>query len=260
MLGDAEFRQEREHREEERLATSGVWGALHGKSAREQMLSPWFILIALLTSLMMIKMNLQIATIYSQYDYMLGSEYAARQINTFFDIALPIGGVAATPFIGLLLDNVSTATMLAVLVSLITAVGVLGTLPFVWAAYCNVVFFVLLRPLYYSAMSDYAAKVFGFATFGRVYGAIICLSGLVNLVQPAIAAVTHDIFHDNPIPMNAVLAVLGFLFGGLLVIYVWVQGQREMRKIAEIEAELEAAERQRYVPSIQEDESEYDFD
>lgn len=66
---------------------------------------------------------------------------------------MQIGGVAATPFIGLLLDNASTATMLAVLVSMITAVGIVGSLPFLWAGYCNVILFVLLRPLYYSAMS-----------------------------------------------------------------------------------------------------------
>jgi hypothetical protein len=64
-----------------------------------------------------------------------------------------IGGVAATPFIGLVLDNVSTASMLAILVSMITAVGVVGSLPFLWAGYCNIIIFVLLRPLYYSAMS-----------------------------------------------------------------------------------------------------------
>lgn len=116
------------------------------------MLSPYFILITLLTVLQMLRMNFFIATIRSQYEYMLGSEHLARNVNLFFDIALPIGGVAATPFIGMLLDNVSTAVMLAGLVALITAVGVLGSLPFVWAAYGNVILFVLLRPLYYSAM------------------------------------------------------------------------------------------------------------
>ena len=81
---------------------------------------------------------------------------------------LQIGGVAATPFIGILLDNVSTASMLGILVAMITAVGITGCIPYLSAAYWNIVLFVLLRPLYYSAMSDYAAKVFGFATFGRV--------------------------------------------------------------------------------------------
>jgi hypothetical protein len=132
----------------------------------------------------------------------------------------------ATPFIGLLLDHVSTAGMLAVLVTLITSVGVLGSLPFLWAAYANVIFFVLLRPLYYSAMSDYATKVFGFATFGKVYGLIICFSGVVNLFQPLIDAANHDVFHDDPAPINIVMAVLGGLFGTVLVVFVWMQGRR----------------------------------
>lgn len=104
-------------------------------------------------------MNFFIATIRSQYEYMLGSERAAKRINSFFDAALPIGGVAATPVIGILLDSLSTANLLAILVALITAAGILGSLPFVWAGYGNVILFVLLRPLYYSAMSDYATKV-----------------------------------------------------------------------------------------------------
>lgn len=45
LLGNADFREAREQKEEERHAASGVWGALHGKSARVQLLSPWFILM-----------------------------------------------------------------------------------------------------------------------------------------------------------------------------------------------------------------------
>ena len=72
-------------------------------------MSPWFLFITLLTVLQMLRMNFLIATIRSQYESMLGSERLAKQVNTFFDIALPIGGVATTPFIGLLLDNFSVA-------------------------------------------------------------------------------------------------------------------------------------------------------
>lgn len=90
VLGDAEFRQEREQREEDRLATSGVWGALHGKPALQQILSPWFILITLLTVLQMLRMNFFIATIRAQYETMLGSPELARNVNTFFDAALPV--------------------------------------------------------------------------------------------------------------------------------------------------------------------------
>lgn len=56
------------------------------------MLTPWFILITLLTVLSMLRMNFFIATIRSQYEYMLGSEKTARMLNSFFDVALPVGG------------------------------------------------------------------------------------------------------------------------------------------------------------------------
>ncbi|KAH9831100.1 protein FMP42-like [Teratosphaeria destructans] len=237
LLGDADFREAKEQKEEERHQASGVWGALHGKSVYEQMRSPWFILINLLTVLQMLRMNFFIATVRSQYEYMLDSTSAAKQINTFFDIALPIGGVGATPFIGLLLDSLSTANMLTVLVALLTAVGVFGSLPYLWAGYVNVVLFVLLRPLYYSAMSDYATKVFGFATFGKIYGTIICLSGLVNLIQPLLDAATYDTFGGNPIPINLVLCGLGLVFGVMLVVFVQIQGQKVQKQHAKEDAE-----------------------
>lgn len=200
----------------------------------------------------MLRMNYFIATIRSQYEYMLGSDRLAVRINTFFDIALPIGGVAATPFIGILLDGVSTASLLAILTAFITLIGVFGSLPFTWCGYINVILFCFLRPLYYSAMSDYAAKVFGFATFGRVYGTIICFSGLVNLLQPAIDAMSHEVYHNNPIPVNVILAGLAFIFGVLLVAYVAWQGRRVREQQAQEDFETDSI-----LQSIAEDESEY---
>ena len=90
LLGDADERQQRAEKEEDRLVKSGVWGVLHGKSAREQILSPWFVLIKLLTVLQMLRMNFFIATIRAQYESMLESERLGKQINSFFDVALPV--------------------------------------------------------------------------------------------------------------------------------------------------------------------------
>lgn len=153
VLGDRKERQQRADREEQRQITSGVWGVLHGKPARKQMLSPWFILITLMTVLQMLRMNYFIATIRSQYEYMLDSKDQAALINNVFDVALPVGGVFSTPFIGLLLDNLSVLTTLAIIVALTTVVGALNSVPATWASYVTVFLFVLLRPLYYSAMS-----------------------------------------------------------------------------------------------------------
>lgn len=225
VLGTQEQREDYEKKEVEKKEASGVWGALHGLSAWKQIQTPWFILITILTMLQMARFNFFIATIWTQYNYMLQSEILATEVNEFFDIALPLGGVLTVPFIGLILDNVSTVVVLALIVLMSTVIGVLGAIPTVWAAYDNVCLFVIFRPLYYSAMSDYAAKVFGFATFGTIYGTIICLSGVAIFCQSGLQAIVHDLFQEDPGPMNLWLAGLGLIVGICLVMYVDMRGR-----------------------------------
>ncbi|KAF9874452.1 hypothetical protein CkaCkLH20_08015 [Colletotrichum karsti] len=225
VAGDAQHREERVKRKEERQEASGVWGVLHGVPAHKQIQSPWFILILLLTIVQMLRMNYFIATIRAQYRFMLGSEATADAINHFFDIALPVGGVASTPFIGVLLNNLSVPTTFGVLTVLIVAIGVLNCLPFVWAGYATVVFFVIFRPLYYSAISDYATKVFGFATFGRIYGTIVCVSGLINFAQSGLDALTHGPLHGDPTLVNVTLGAAGTLIGLILTVFVAFKGR-----------------------------------
>ncbi|OCT48116.1 Protein FMP42 [Cladophialophora carrionii] len=213
-------------------ANSGVWGVLHGLPASKQIRTPWFILITLFTVLQMARFNFFIATIWSQYVYMLNSATEATKLIEYFDLALPIGGIATVPFIGALLDHTSTVAVLNLLVLLSTIIGVLGAVPTVWAAYANVTLFVLFRPLYYSAMSDYAAKVFGYATFGTVYGAIICLSGLFTFTQSGLQALLHEVFEDDPEPINLGLATAGLVLGVILVMYVDIKGRDLQRQKA----------------------------
>lgn len=153
LVGDVEVREERAEREEERQVVSGIWGVLHGLPAHRQMLTPWFVLLLLLTVFQMLRMNYFIATIRAQYRYMLGDEDLAEQVNNFFDIALPVGGICATPFIGMILNSVSVASMLAILSGCIVLIGILNCLPFLWAGYGTVIAFVFFRPFYYSAVS-----------------------------------------------------------------------------------------------------------
>ncbi|PYI12003.1 MFS transporter [Aspergillus sclerotiicarbonarius CBS 121057] len=255
VLGNKGERQEREQREEDRQVASAVWGALHGQPAHKQMATPWFILITLMTVLQMLRMNYFIATIRAQYGYMLNSDALAVQINSFFDIALPVGGAISTPFIGLLLDRVSVPAILAIIVVLTTVIGILNSIPALWTGYATVALFVLLRPLYYSAMSDYATKVFGFATFGRVYGTIICFSGLANFSQYGLDALTHGPFGENPLPINIFLAGAGFVVGTALVSFVYVAGQQMRAQEQEMEDD---EERQRLILEGSEDEDDND--
>jgi len=150
-----------------------------------------------------------------------------------------LGGLIAIPFIGLVLDHTSTLAVLATLVSVATVIGVLGILPNMFAAYAGVSLFVLYRPFYYTAVSDYSAKVFGFTTFGTVYGTIICLSGLFNFSQSGLDYLFHQTFHGNPVPVNLMLMSLGLTVGVFLVLFVGLKAHA-MRRL-ELEREAEGA-------------------
>ena len=223
--------------EQRKKEISGVWGVLHGRSALQQIQTPWFVLVTLFVMFQMLRINYFVATIRPQYQHLLNSHRLAKQVNDVFDVALPVGGVVSIPFIGLILDNLSTPVTLSILVATPTLIGVLGCLPYLSAAYLNIFLFVLYRPFYYTAVSDYAAKVFGFYTFGKVYGLIICVSGLFNLVQSALDALRFKTFGNDPVPVNVILLSLVLVVGVALVGYVYGKSSKIKREALQEEAQ-----------------------
>jgi hypothetical protein len=236
-LLDKTANTKRAKREDTKNKRSGVWGAMHGYPALQQIKSPWFILITCFTVIQMLRINYFVATIRPQERYLLGSAKKAKMVNEFFDIALPAGGVVSIPFIGLILDNTSTPTALLALVIAASIIGVLGCLPHTWAAITNVVLFTLYRPFYYTTVSDYSAKVFGFVTFGKVYGLIICLAGLFNFMQSPLDALTHVTFENDPVPVNVILLGIAVVVGSALVAYTAIKSRNMAREKLEEEAE-----------------------
>lgn len=236
LLGSSHADEQTQHEGKVNDA-SGVWGAMHGSSAAKQIRSPWFILISLFTILQMTRINYFIATVRPQYEALLGSRAKAVEINNFFDAALPFGGLLAVPFIGLLLDNTRSVTVLSILVATATTIGLLGIVPQVWAAYANVALFVVYRPFYYTAISDLCAKVFGFRTFGTVYGALISLSGAFGFAQSGLDYLFHVTFGGDPVPVNIILLSIAAGVGAVLVGYVAWQTSGMKRKMLEDEAE-----------------------
>ncbi|KAI3390787.1 hypothetical protein diail_8669 [Diaporthe ilicicola] len=211
-----------------RQEASGVSGGeVRDLPFARQVLTPWFWLILLLTVLQMMRMNYFIATVRAQYRYMLGGDDGlAARVNSFFDVALPVAGVVTTPFIGVLLNEVPVWGTLGVLTVMIVVLGLLNIISALWAGYATVVAFVIFRPLYYSAVSDYATKVFGFATFGRIYGSITAISGVGQFIQPALDGLTHGPLHDNPVPINLVFAMAGSLISAALTLFVYVKTEQ----------------------------------
>lgn len=137
----------------ERLANSGVYGFLQSQPVSRQMMTAWFWLLLGLTVLQMMRMNYFIATVRSQYRYMLGGEEGAEKVNALFDIALPVAGVITTPFIGVLLNEVPVYGTLGVLTVFVVVLGAFNCVSTLWAGYATVIAFVIFRPLYYSAVS-----------------------------------------------------------------------------------------------------------
>ncbi|KAI1264147.1 FMP42 protein [Xylariaceae sp. FL1019] len=223
LLGD-ETADKQARREQATNNRSGVWGVMHDHTALQQIRSPWFILICLFTVVQMTRINYFVATIRPQYTAIFDLD-KATEINYFFDVALPVGGILSIPFIGIILDHTSTVVVLSTLVTVATAIGILGVLPYVWAAYANICLFVLYRPFYYTAVSDYSAKVFGFRTFGTVYGTIICFSGLLNFSQSGLDYLFHETFRGDPVPVNLILLGLGLVIGICLVVFVGLKAR-----------------------------------
>lgn len=223
--------------ETELYAKSGnIFGVLDGEAISTQLKSPFFILMCAFTTIQMIRINYFVATIRSQEDYLLGEELALR-INNIFDIALPLGGVIAVPFIGLILDNFKTITVLIILMGVSLVIGLMGVLKSFSANLIGIFILVVYRPFYYTAVSDYSAKVFGFTTFGTVYGLMMCISGLFNYLQTLLDFITHHYENNNPIPVNLALIALTIIFGSSLVSYIINQQKNIERKKLEQEAE-----------------------
>jgi hypothetical protein len=115
---------------------------------------------------------------------------------------------------------------------------------------------VVARPLFYTAISDYAAKVFGyvpisslllvshyphlisfscisirfarekranprFETFGTVYGLAMTLSGLLGLLLTPMDLLTKNTLGGNFTPINVILLVLGAISAMGLYWRVW---------------------------------------
>ncbi|CCG21943.1 membrane transporter [Candida orthopsilosis Co 90-125] len=221
------------YEEEEYLmkhSSDPVVGILHGYAAQYQIKTYWFLLICLFSTIQMLKINYFVATVASQYQYIFQSYELATKLNKFFDVALPLGGIICVPLIGILLDNYSSLLVVSTLLSLSVLIGFLGLFSNYALAIIGVCLFVGYRPMFYTVISDLCAKVYGFETFGTVYGLIMTISGVFNYGQSYLDELTHTVFHMDPMPVNLMLILVTFVVGGLTVGYVYVEGNRRIKK------------------------------
>ncbi|CDO93039.1 unnamed protein product [Kluyveromyces dobzhanskii CBS 2104] len=211
--------------------TRGIFGVLHNESAANQIKSYWFILMQLFTIVTMLRINYFVATVRSQEEYLLGDPQLAAQMNSIFDVALPLGGVLSIPIIGIILDKMETYSVLLLISGLSVLIGILGLIPSFYPNLFSIMILVAFRPFYYTVVSDYCSKIFGFETFGTVYGLMICVSGCLNLFQTYLDKLTHTTFKMNPTPVNAILLATSTLISVALLGYIKTQSNRRAKLI-----------------------------
>ncbi|CCF56627.1 hypothetical protein KAFR_0B03300 [Kazachstania africana CBS 2517] len=208
--------------------SGGVFGILHNLEAKDQIKSPWFYLMLVFSVISMLRINYFIATIRSQEEYLLGNIDLALEMNHIFDILLPLGGVISIPFIGMILDKMKTFNVLVLMSVTSVIISLLGLIPNSFSLnLMGILLLVVYRPFYYTVVSDYSSKIFGFDTFGTVYGLLICICGFCNFGQNWLDKCTHIVFNMNPIPVNLLLLFASILSACILLKYIHVQLMRK---------------------------------
>ncbi|QEU60031.1 hypothetical protein KDRO_C05580 [Kluyveromyces lactis] len=206
--------------------TRGIFGVLHEKSALEQIKSYWFILMLLFTIVTMLRINYFVATVRSQEEYLLRDSKLAALMNSIFDVALPLLGILSIPIIGVILDNLETYSVLLLVCGLSVFIGIMGLIPSFYPNLLGILLLVAFRPFYYTVVSDYCSKIFGFETFGVVYGSMICVSGCLNFFQTYLDKLTHTTFNMNPTPVNVGLLATTVVISIALLGYIRTQSKR----------------------------------
>jgi hypothetical protein len=128
-----------------------------------------------------------------------------------FTVLLPLGGIVGIPFVGMLLDTRPAIEASWVLFVFGILFGVLTVIPNTIPQLAGIGILVFNRPLLYTFVSDLTAKVFGFSSFGRIYGLLMTLSGLVGLVLTPMDLLTKHVYHGDYTPINIFLLVAGLV-------------------------------------------------
>jgi MFS family permease len=207
---------------QEVLSGDPLTGKLFGQSPGEQIMSSWFWLATVFLCIHMLRINFYIQSAHSQLLFYTGDPMLADSLTKAFTYLLPLGGLAGIPFVGFLLDKRSNRDAMLFLAAFGALFGAFGMTSSVAPQIFSIATLTILRPLMYTAVSDFSAKTFGFQTFGTVYGLANTLSGLFGLVQWPLDLLVKLPLDGNYTPVNAALLVLGLVTSVALATRIWL--------------------------------------
>lgn len=173
---------------------------------------------AIFTAINLFRVNYYIGTI---NDQLLGFPNVTRDYADFltrmFALILPIGGVLSVPVIGLFLDKMGLAFSIWALciTGLLYAGLALCTFWPVEVQYITFVAVAFFRALLFSVMATYVAVQFSFVHFGKLWGIVFLLGGIVNLAEYFLVDIVQTSFNGSFFWINVamgVASVIVFIF------------------------------------------------
>ncbi|ORY23437.1 major facilitator superfamily domain-containing protein [Naematelia encephala] len=219
---------------EAKVKDDGIVGVMFGKPVSEQVKSSWWWAMEFMILVHMTRINWYLTTVNTQLIYYTGAVDLADRLTDAFIFLLPLGGLLSIPLVGWLLDTRPTLDVVFVMAVLGLLFGILTLTPSTVPQLIGIGMLVVFRPLFYTAISDYAAKIFGFQTFGTVYGLAMTLSGLFGLILTPLDILTKGPLHGSFTPVNVTLLVLGVISSMTLAYKVWSFSQKRIKLVDQV--------------------------
>jgi len=198
-----------------------IVGVMFGKTASQQIFSLWWLFITIFLCVYMTRINFFIQTVASQMIWYLDDHQDAIRLVTTFTVLLPLAGAIGITPVGVLLDRGGIFVASLVVLGMGVLFGIFGILRSYASQLIAIGLLVFLRPLMYTFVGDYCGKVFGFATFGTVYGLANSIAGAFGLILRPIDLLLKSKLHGDYTPPNVVLMGCGIIASILLSWKVW---------------------------------------
>ncbi|KAJ1503600.1 hypothetical protein HMI54_015542 [Coelomomyces lativittatus] len=147
----------------------------------KQYTSQYYVLFVWHVTITVFLINYYILTVNNQLNYIPVPDMREVLLKAW-GFVLPLSGVLLSPFLGLWLAYFPYHFSFTLVSMLATMAAVLLQFHSIWVQYVTMSLIGILRPIVWTVASDYVGQVFGFTSFGRLYGALLMCIGIMNFV------------------------------------------------------------------------------
>ncbi|KNE56038.1 hypothetical protein AMAG_01882 [Allomyces macrogynus ATCC 38327] len=190
----------------------------------EQYRSPFYYLFVLHTATTVLFMNFYMQSINNQllqFD-MAKADYDAMILA--WSIILPCCSVLVAPFLGSMLVRLPQHQLFFLVSAIAVLIGILVQVPLEPLQYVTMAVVAMLRPTVWTVACNYIGKIFGFGSFGRLYGSLLLVVGVTNFCAYGLNLMSLKL--GNFWIANAILLVLQFV--ALVFPFVLLRWQRSL--------------------------------